>query len=102
MAGSAWKKQLQEFDVEEEVIAAIITFGFKRDATFVNAIIDSDALEGWLKRLKAKVASACLMPDEEWLSSAMCGYLRALWKHLLPSPLPVGPSAKWMWVSTRS
>ena len=65
MAESAWKKQLQDFGVEEDVIAAIITLGFKRDATFVNAIIDSDALEGWLKRLKAKVASACVLPDDE-------------------------------------
>ena len=89
MAESAWKKQLQDFGVEEDVIAAIITWGFKRDARFVNAIIDSDALEGWLKRLKAKVASACVLPDDEWLSSAMCGNLRALWKHLSPSPLPL-------------
>lgn len=89
MAESAWKKQLQDFGVEEDVIAAIITLGFKRDATFVNAIIDSDALEGWLKRLKAKVASACVLPDDEWLSSAMCGNLRALWRHLSPSPLPL-------------
>lgn len=59
-------------DLEEEVIDAIVALGYKRAATLFNAFVADGALEGWLQRLKNKIASAADLPNDAWLSSPVC------------------------------
>eukprot|EP00438_Fugacium_kawagutii_P011190 Skav205412 [mRNA] locus=scaffold170:107332:108465:- [translate_table: standard] len=76
---SDWESELLTAGLTEEAVKAIVDMGFKRSATFVHAFVDGAAFEAWLGRFQAKVVS---IPAAEWLSSPLCGDLRAVWAKL--------------------